>query len=195
MEESYQYIKTMYSPNSALKAFFVVGDWEKIQNVCVCKCELCEGLQPACPGVARAGLHGPCSLGQWQGLCAGSWEIAGTWVLTSVPRAALRSPFQLTSGTAKVQLFRNNCSKKSHPAKCLVWCSRRCWYFEKVNSIYLDQISGGNSVGRILWVGAFYRISYWPMDKILNVNADTDILILYKNLFGFQNELLKNYVS
>lgn len=33
------------------------------------------------------------------------------------------------------------------------------------------------------------------MDKILNVNADTDILILYKKLFVFQNELLKSYLS
>lgn len=55
-----------------------------------------------------------------------------------------------------------------------------------MNSIYLDQISGGNSVGRILWVRVFYRISYWPMDEILNVNADTDILILYKNYLCFR---------
>lgn len=74
------------------------------------------------------------------------------------------------------------CSKKSHPGKCSVCCSKRCWYFEEVNSVYLDQISGGSSVGRILWVGVFYKISYWPTDKILIVNADTDILILYKKI-------------
>lgn len=33
------------------------------------------------------------------------------------------------------------------------------------------------------------------MDKIVNVNADTDILVLYKKLFVFQNELLKNDLS
>lgn len=107
----------------------------------------CSQPVPAWPGQVCS------SPGHWEG-DRGCLQAAG-WSHLS-PGFSGDPPF--SSPQAQVRFIWTEiteCSKKSHPGKCSVWCSEVSWCFKEVNSIYLDQISGGNSVGRILWVRVF----------------------------------------